>query len=75
MYRHIFHSYMNTCAYVYTDMYIFNRSVYVFMHISAHRIHETFLSEARVIDDISMGTQDRVASFTSSAVWGRAPGM
>ena len=66
---------MNTCAYVYTDMYTFNSSVYVFMHIPAHRIHETFVSEARAIDDFSMETQDRVASSTNSAVWGRAPDM
>lgn len=75
MYRHIFQSYMNTCACVHTHIYIFNSSMYVFMHIPAYRIHETFVLEARAIDDFSMGTQGRETSSTSSAVRGRAPGV
>lgn len=58
-----------------THIYIFNSSMYVFMYIPAYRIHETFVSEARAIDDFSMGTQGGVASSTSSAVRGRAPGV
>lgn len=65
---------MNTCAYVYTDKYTCSSSIYVFMHIPAQRLHETFVSEARAIDGFSMGTQDRVASSTDSAVWGKGTG-
>lgn len=72
---HISVIYEYMCMCTHTHIYIFNSSMYVFMHIPAYRIHETFVLEARAIDDFSMGTQGRETSSTSSAVRGRAPGV
>lgn len=44
------------CAYVYKNMYVVNRPI--------HRIHGTFVSEAKPIYDFSAGTQGRETSST-----------